>query len=468
MNPSLPVPELYPAPPAPPAAASATPAAIAPPAPRTKRRRRLRGEPVFPVTWDPIRLSLAALMLISIGRIHQQLPILAVFKPGILLTLVSMGLAVALPKAVRLKDLFKTWPVKRVAWIVGIAILMAPLGLNASASLTFLMEVYLPNIVFFALLVIASRNAGDARFLIGSYVASLAILVYLSLFVWGSRSFGGFERMASNIMYDANDLGTLFTAGLPLCLLFAQTSKGVARYFGYAVAAGGPATIALSGSRGGFIALIVTGVGLLAMAPRITWGRRFAIIGIAVAMMAAFAPEGYLAKMQTIINADEDYNLTSSTGRVEIWKRGLTNLAPRPLNGVGISNFLRAQWVNQQYTESGAPVRAMSPHNTFLQIAVDLGVPAALIFLSILYGGTIGLIRIRNKLPASWLRENATRRFIYIACSYLPVSFMGWAAGAFFVSHAYLPPFYILVAFFAGTLVLLKEERRKDRQLARG
>lgn len=428
----------------------------------------MRGEPVFPVTWDPIRLSLAALMLISIGRIHQQLPILAVFKPGILLTLVSLGLAVALPKAVRIKDLFKTWPVKRVAWIVGIAIVMAPIGLNASASLTFLLEVYLPNIVFCALLVIASRNPGDIRFLIGSYVASLGVLVYLSLFVWGSNSFNGFSRMASNIMYDANDLGTLFALGLPLCLLFAQTSKGIARLFGYIVAAGGPATIALSGSRGGFIALIVTAVGLLAMAPKVTWGRRFAIVGVAFGVMMVFAPDGYLAKMNTIINSEEDYNVTSETGRVAIWKRGLANLAPRPLNGVGISNFLRAQWVNQTFTAAGTPVRAMSPHNTFLQVAVDLGVPAALIFLSILYGGTIGLMRIRKRLPVSWLHENATRRFIYIACSYLPVSFMGWAAGAFFVSHAYLPPFYILVAFFAGTLVLLKEERRKDRQLARG
>ena len=126
----------------------------------------------------------------------------------------------------------------------------------------------------------------------------------------------------------------------------------------------------------------------------------------------------------------------------------------------GIANFSRAQWVNQQYTAAGTPIRAQSAHNTFMQIAVDLGVPAFIVFVSIIFGATIGFARIRSRLPTSWLHESAERRFLYIACSYLPVSFLGWSAGAFFVSHAYAVPFYVLTAYAAGVLLLLRREDR--------
>jgi len=429
-----------------------------------QRPRRLSGQAlVAPLTWDPIRIALGGLMLVTISRVHQQLTFLQVFRPGLLLTAAALGFAVAFPRAINTKELLSTWPVRRVFALLAIAIIGAPLGLGFRPSLTFLNEVYVPNIVFFALLVVAVRNTGDLRFLIGSFVASAAILVYMSLFVFDSRSFYGFERMASTIMYDANDLGAVFAAAIPLGLLIAQTSTGWVRAIGYVTAAGGPATIALAGSRGGFLALIATGLGLLAMMPRATWGRRIGIVLTAVIVMAMVAPEGYLSKMNSIVNPTEDYNLTSQTGRVEIWKRGLANLAPRPLTGVGINNFARAQWVNQAYTDDGRPIRAMSSHNTFLQIGVDLGVPAFLIFVSIILGAIFTLLRMRSRMPLSWLTDSPERRFLYVSCSYLPVAFFGWASGAFFVSHAYLMPFYCLVAYLAGVLMLYRHEMRGSR-----
>jgi O-antigen ligase len=439
-------------------------------APRVRRAAAARGRAarsmVSALTWDPIRLALAAMMLVSIAQIHKQFPVLQVLRPGILLTAVALGLALMLPRSINGKDLFSTWPARRVLALLGIALVTAPFGLNLPASLTFLSEVYVPNLVFFGLLVVAARNVGDLRMLIGSFVVSQGILVYLSLFVWETTTFFGFQRMTSPLMYDSNDLGTIFAAGIPLCLLFAQSSRGVLRWLGYAIAAGSPATIALSGSRGGFLALIATGIGLLVMMPRVTWGRRIGVLLVATLVMAVVAPSGYLSKMNTIVNPGDDYNVTSETGRIAIWKRGLANLAPRPLTGVGIGNFVRAQWVNQLTTATGSPVRAQSPHNTFVQVAVDLGIPAFLLFASILLGCMFGLARIRSRLPTSWLRESAERRFLYIACSYLPVSFFGWSVGAFFVSHAYLMPFYILVAYTCGVLLLLRREMRREPRVA--
>lgn len=427
---------------------------------RTRPLRRSLRALVAPVAWDPIRFSLGALMLVSIAGIHRIVPILAVFRPGLLLTAVALGCAVALPKTVNVKDFFATAPARRVRLLLIITLVGAPLGLSLGSSMKFFLETYLPNLVFFGLLVVAVRNAGDLRFLIGSYVTSMLILVYMSIFVWEMRTFGGFNRVNSTVMYDANDLGAIFALGMPLALLLGQTSRGWVRWLSFLTAAGGPAAIALAGSRGGFLSLLATGVTLLIMLPKVTLMRRIQVVAVAATMVALVAPPGYLKQMQTITNPGADYNVTSETGRVEIWKRGLRNLAPRPITGVGLNNFVRAQWERQEFTERGAPIQAMSPHNTFLQVAVDLGVPALFVFLSIVGGGVFGLARIRSRLPVSWLQESPTRRFIYLACSYIPVSYVGWSVGAFFVSHAYLVPFYALTAFTAGVLVLLRHETR--------
>jgi O-antigen ligase len=319
-------------------------------------------------------------------------------------------------------------------------------------------EVFLPNLVFAGLIVVGIRHVGDLRFLIGSYMASIAVLVYQCLFVWSATDLGGYTRATTTVMFDGNDLSVIFAAGLPLSLLMAQTSRGLPRIAAYACAAGIPAATTVLGSRGGLLALVAAALGVFVMMPGTGWGKRTGMLLAAVGAMAVAAPPGYFKQMQTILHPEDDYNVTSETGRMAIWGRGLENLKPRPMTGVGIGNFARAMWVNQAYTVTGQPIRAQSPHNTFLQVAVDLGVPAFLVVMSILYGAIVGIARTRAQLPRSWLHESAERRFFYVAASYLPGAFMGWSVGAFFVSHAYLVPFYVLVAFAAGFLYLLRRE----------
>lgn len=420
---------------------------------------RVRGRAanlVAPMTWDPIRISLAVLMLVSISRIHQQIPQLAIFRPGITLTALSLALAIGNPRSVRMADLFASWPVRRAFWFFGLTCVGALFGLSIGSSRTFMMEHFIPNFVFFALIVVSVRGVGDLRMLIGGYTVALGILVFLSLFVWESRSFDNFERMYSPNMYDANDLGAVFAAGIPLALWFAQTSGAWGRTLGYLVAIGSPASIALTGSRGGFLALVATGLGLLVMMPNATWTRRIAGVVFAIVAMAIVAPEGYLTKMNSILNPTEDYNIQSETGRVAIWGRGLLVLRDRPLTGVGVGNFVRAQWEHPTLSATGTQIRPMSAHNTFLQALVDNGIPAFLVFVSIVGGGIFGMARIRRRLPKAWMRTSAESRMLYMGASYLPAAFFGWAVAAFFVSHAYLPPFYVLAALLGSTLLLMK------------
>ena len=310
---------------------------------------------------------------------------------------------------------------------------------------------------------IAIRDTTDLRFIIGSYVLSMLILIYSGFFLWETTTFNGFERVGSSGMYDANDLAPIFGAGLPLALLLAQTSGRTGRWLGYVVALGTPAIIAITGSRGGFLALIATCLGLLVMTPGLSIFRRIGIVVAASVTMAVVAPAGYMQKMGTIFDSQNDYNFTDDTGRLAIWKKGLGFLREHPLTGVGIGNFGRAQWERPTFSLTGAQIRPMAPHNTFLEVLAELGIPAFIVFLSVVWSGIVGLAILRSRLPKRWLKESADRRFLYLACSYLPVSFFGWAVGAFFVSHAYLAPFYLIAAFLGSVVMLVGRERRAAR-----
>lgn len=425
---------------------------------RVARRAGAPRTLVAPLTWDPIRISLAALMLFSIARIQEALPILGVFRPGLLLTAVCLFLALALPKAVRGRNLRASLPMRRVLLFFGLTLLTALLSPGPGGSLKFVLEVLAPTIVFAGLVAVAARDVGDLRTIIGSYVLSMAFLNYQAMFVWEFQTFNGFQRLASTSMYDANDLGALFAAGLPLAVLFAQSSGAQGKLLGFAVAIFTPATVAMTGSRGGFLGLLATGLGLILAVPRIGAFKRLMLVVLPAIAVALAAPPGYLQKMGTILNPQEDYNVTDEAGRIAIWKRGLGYLAERPLNGVGPGNFIRAQWANPLQTATGAPVRAMASHNSFIQIGVENGVPAFLVWVSIFWLGTVGLWRLRRRLPASWLRESPRRRYLYLSTCYLPVAFFGWGVGAFFVSHGYLVPYYMLAALAGATYVMVRQE----------
>jgi O-antigen ligase len=435
-----------------------------PPAARPSRRRPRRGGKrlVTPVTWDLLRISLAGLMLVTISRIHQQYPFLNVFQLGLTLTALALGLAVMRPKSVRWREVAASLPARSVLIFFVLLCAVAPMGLSVGASMNYVLNRFLSTIVFFVLIVVAIRNVGDLRFIVGSYVVSALILIYFGLFVFETVTFGGFARVESTNMYDSNDLGPLLCAALPMALFFAQTSGPRGKWLGYAVAIGVPATIAVTGSRGGFLAIIATGLGLLVMAPGMSFARRIGVVVAAVLAMAVVAPAGYMDKMRSIFDSQTNYNFTEETGRIAIWTRGLGYLAERPLSGVGIGNFARAQWENPTFTETGAQVPAQAPHNTFLQVIVELGIPTFLVFMSIVWMGVVSIARLRGRLPRSWLRESADRRALYLAASYLPVSFLGWAAGAFFVSHAYLAPIYVLAAWAGAVQLLVQRERAKE------
>lgn len=75
-----------------------------------------------------------------------------------------------------------------------------------------------------------------------------------------------------------------------------------------------------------------------------------------------------------------DFGETSNSQRIEIWKKSLVSIEHHPALGIGIGNFPVVLGQNIQLSKAGS-----SAHNIYLQVASEMGIPAALIFLWFLW-----------------------------------------------------------------------------------
>jgi len=414
------------------------------------------------------KLTVGALLFVTISRAHDYLGPVAAVRPGLILFVLALLLLVMNPGAARLKNLTREWPSRVVLGLVAVACLGALTGLSLTASGAFLTNIFFRLVTFFALVAISIQVIRDLRFLMAAYVVSLIVLAGIIVFVVGPTNVDGMQRIGETSMYDGNDLGVVFAAGLPFALLMAQAGGRWARLMGWVALVAVPACIMLTGSRGGFLALAAVGIAILFLMPRVTVVRRIGILGAALVTMAVAAPDGYWDTMGTILNPGEDYNMTSDTGRMAIWTRGLGYVAAYPVFGVGPDNFIRAGWEISAVGRAGLPgvgMRSLAPHNTFLQVWAEMGTVGLILWLSILYGGIVGCLRARSRMPSWWLTGTDDQRFLYLLASYLPICFIGFSVATFFTSHAYTGVFYILAGFLAAFHVLLRVERRRGRHV---
>ena len=83
-----------------------------------------------------------------------------------------------------------------------------------------------------------------------------------------------------------------------------------------------PVTIALTGSRGALIGLVVVGIAVLITLRRVSVVKRVTILAAVAAGLFFAAPDGYWKQMSTLLSLTEDYNYSTEYGRKGIAKRG--------------------------------------------------------------------------------------------------------------------------------------------------
>lgn len=414
------------------------------------------------LTRDPLRMLLFFLMIVTVSRVHLHYPILAVFRPALLLSFLAVLYAFLNPRALTSSNVLDVWPMRMVAFIFVLACCSAPFGISLGNSGLFILDSFIKTIVYSFLLAVSVRNARDLYTYVWAFVVSCGILSYFAVFVFGLETGGSLTaRLGEMYTYDSNDLGVLLMIGLPLTLLLLFVDRGVKRLLLLVNLVGISAAMARSGSRGGLLGLITVGMATLFLVNGVSLARRWTLLVVAALVLAVAAPPGYWKQMETILNPQKDYNVTSFDGRKALIKRGLGYMAKYPVFGIGIWNFAKAECTispKVMWRPHNEALRCLAPHNSFVQAGTELGVPGIVSFVSLLLGLIIAPLRLRRRLPRSWLKGTATERFLYAAASFFPVAMCGFAVTSFFVTFAFADPIYLMAALMTGLYLVTRSQ----------
>jgi O-antigen ligase len=251
------------------------------------------------------------------------------------------------------------------------------------------------------------------------------------------------DGVLGGIYSNPNDLGFAIVLSLPFCLAFLLRTNSILRKSAWAVCLLLMiSALFLTASRGAFITFLVAGAVSL-------WhfgikGRRLYLIGAAlvIAIVVGIAVGGALKDRLLAVSGEglDTDSQSSAYGsyaqRRILISRSLEGIANYPILGIGLHNF-------STYSGFWRDV-----HVTYLQIAVEGGIPCLILYLLFLgrgFSNLRALGRVTDPDPEARLFAGA-----------LQSSLVGFLVGALFAPEAYQYFPYFAVAY---TTVLLAIER---------
>jgi O-antigen ligase len=379
-----------------------------------------------------------AFLIVAVGRAGDLIPGLAsVHLEKVVVALALIPLVKAWKQLPRLET--STKPLARTALcLVCLAVVLAPLSIWPGATRAFLLK-FIP--VLITAFVLAFKVSDSWRAVKGSLLA--LVISGLILSVSAVSGYHGGRADAADSMYDPNDLAYVLVAVLPLAFGFVLCASSLRKrliYIGIALCIAVAAL--LTGSRGGLLALgllLVAMVLLPVRAPRtstvaqgISLGKRMLVILLCVAiapLVWSHLPNSVTARFATLTHPKAGYNWDPHdvTGRREIWKRGIIALERNPL-GYGIGAY---PMVDLRFGG-----RFMAPHNSFLEIAVELGVLGFVLFVRMYMLAWRALRRVRRELAGrDSLSKEGQEQIIF--SKLIQFSLMATVVAGFFLSKAY-------------------------------
>jgi O-antigen ligase len=191
-------------------------------------------------------------------------------------------------------------------------------------------------------------------------------------------------------------------------------------------------------SRAGFIFLATT---LLLYLGRLKKGRSGIVLLLLLLLVLTLNVDGFIARLGTIGDVQTD---GSAHERWETTWKAFHLMATYPLTGVGIGQSIIA------LNDIGG-VRWRNIHNVYLEIAVDLGIPALLVYLLLFYRALRSVAEARR----AWSAHDVD---LYYLAQGLEISLIGFAVAAMFYPVAY----HLFVYYLLGLAVAVKALGRQE------
>jgi O-antigen ligase len=395
------------------------------------------------LAWDPLMLCIAGYVLVAVGRVHQLFPVIALFRPAILMGALAIVFLLRDGRSIRRIRLV-LGPTTRfvIAFLVWIALSM-PGAIVRGTSFELLFGNFIKTFLMFLVIAAGVRGIRDVERVAMAYLASAVIYatVIISRFDLGE---GDSWRLGDLYYYDANDFATFVVTAMPMALYLIHRGRaGYQRVLGVIALALLTIGFVRSGSRGGFLALlaVVVFVNVGYRAIRLRW--RVIATAVVALVVLATASERYWTQMSTI-TSDSDYNRSDETGRIKIWQRGIGYMLQYPVFGVGANNFNTAEGTLSPFAQRqqlGRGVKWNAAHNSYIQVGAELGIPGLMMFVGII-ATAFAALRRSSRRGGVARTGNAGPELTQA----ISASLIGFVVGACFLSLAYSEILFTLLA----------------------
>jgi O-antigen ligase len=271
-------------------------------------------------------------------------------------------------------------------------------------------------------------------------------VVLASMFIASLYIYNGYIRWGENrpggIVGDPNYYAMIAISILPMAILLQANSRGIIRFFLIATAISLAASTLLGGSRAGLLGICLS-AGYLIQYMR----QRLLVFSIGALTLTVLLLVLPTSPLQRLLNPTREA-VSSSSLRTRIFKAGMEMIRDHPITGVGIAQF-KATSVKYTpeltVTASGRRSRydGHIAHNTYLNVAAELGIAGLIVFLAI--------------LASSWRRARKLARWaatqspppttaIQIARA-IEAGLVGYGFTAIFLTADYIKHAWILIFF---------------------
>lgn len=388
-------------------------------------------------TRSPMSYRLCLLCsFVLLARPQDVLTFLQPMRPALLVMVVAIG---ALVFGGRIKDLTSALSMpesKRYLLFYLIMILGIPFAYHQRIAFEGVILGYSVNVLFFMLLVSQVTTLARLKSLV--WVMCLATLMYAvvgGVLQIGNFSDGRFQVVGS--AFDPNDTAYVLVSLFPLCVYFARFDEGlVKRVVAIAVVCSAIAIILITGSRGGILAL---GAVLLIMLLTKTGGidKGFKIFFVTMLAVTWFlmADRVDVERYLSLSDIASDYNVTGQEGRLNVWRGAISLAVANPITGIGVECFEYAYFLARELA-GNSYLRWHSVHNSFLQIASEVGVVGFSVFILINVRSVLTFLRISR---TTWESDSQSResREMGALGGLMLLGFVGLLVSGFFLSQGY-------------------------------
>ena len=255
-------------------------------------------------------------------------------------------------------------------------------------------------------------------------------------------------------MFDPNYFAAeLIPAILIACFLFATTGSTRMRWLCAGAAGIDLAAFALTQSRGGIVGLVVALLTAVVVAGR----ARPRILALVLVLAAGGLGYYFGYKPAHVFQGGSRAGLAGATsGRLDEWRVALRIFSRHPIGGVGLGNY---QVVEPSYATQNLNltlvrqivVDRLVVHNTYLQMAAELGVIGLCLFLTLV----VLPLRIAGRALS---RLDQSRHELEFHVRGLLAGTVGMLVAYVFLSAEFEKPLWLVLALLAAAPALLRDD----------